>query len=130
MKQLLLIVLAVWIFIGSLAPNMQGVQLVKIPNLLGHVEEHFGAEWSVSELKSFVFEHYFSNDLPADAKHQNLPFKTQQIAFSLMIQPLQTAVSLAPTETIEDFTHSKPVVRDEKSLLSRPTSIWIPPQLV
>jgi hypothetical protein len=130
MKRIALVILAVWIFIGSMAPNMQGVQLVKLPNLLGHVEEHFGTNWSITELRSFVFEHYFSKDLPADSEHQNLPFKTQHISVSLMIQPLDADLTLQCNETIEDFSQSKPVVREDQSLLSRPASIWIPPQLV
>jgi hypothetical protein len=130
MKQISLIVLAIWIFIGSMAPNMQGVQLVKLPNLLGHVEEHFGTNWSFSELKDFVFDHYLSHDLPADSKHHNLPFKTQQISVSVMIQPVFPELALHTIETIEDFSQSKPVIREDQSLLSRPASIWIPPQLV
>lgn len=130
MRRLTFIFLAIWIFIGSMAPNMQGIQLVKLPNLLGHVEEHFGTDWTVSELKSFVFEHYLSKDLPADSKHQNLPFKTQQISVSLMIHPIHPDLAIQTEETIADFSRSKPVIREEQSLLTRPASIWIPPQLV
>jgi hypothetical protein len=130
MKQITFIFLAVWIFIGSMAPNMQGIQLLKLPNLLGHVEEHFGVDWTISELKSFVFEHYLSKDLPPDSKHQNLPFKTNQISVSLMIYPFHPDLDFQADETIGDFSNSKPVIREDQSLLTRAVTIWIPPQLV
>lgn len=129
MKKLILICLMAWFFIGSMAPNMQGVQLIKLPNLLSHVEKHFGSDWTLSELKSFVVEHYLDQSLPQDNEHKNLPFKTIHGHCSILIADQKLDLSIPQVLTIEDFSLTKPVVAQSQALLTRPATIWIPPQL-
>jgi hypothetical protein len=128
MKNWIVYIAVFVVSVSSLAPNMQGMQLVKLPNLLSHVEDHFGTDWSFSELKSFVIEHYQTTDLPDEKEHKTLPFK------SVSSSSVTLAIQL-PSTVLIDFSSCF----DEKNSISffnltNPTrecskSIWTPPQL-
>ena len=114
--------------VASLAPNMQGMQLMKLPNLISHVEDHFGADWTFSELKSFVSEHYQSKNLPNDKEHKSLPFK------SVVGTSLTIAIQNTSPVVIEISTHVAEKTSTAFFNLTNPTrdcskAIWTPPQL-
>lgn len=115
---------------SSLAPNMQGMQLFRISNLLHHIQHHFGSDWTWTEMKDFVLTHYTSTQLPKDKEHETLPFKSTSLATASPI------ISEAPVKTpeiganfvVED--HDKPSFWIPVSpTIDRSGNIWTPPQL-
>lgn len=116
------------VLVSSLAPNMQGLQLFKLPNMISHVEKHFGADWTWEEMKTFVVDHYNNEKLPKDAEHNNLPFKTITVVASVLVfqEPHLPTISIQhPIEEVQQqphFGHTAPTV-------DRSYAIWTPPQL-
>lgn len=107
---------------------MQGMQVVKLPNLLAHVEDHFGSDWSFSELKSFVIEHYQTIDLPDEKEHKSLPFKSiSSTSVTLAIQSpsivfIDISSFVVEKNTASFFNLTNPTRECAKA-------IWTPPQL-
>lgn len=128
MKKLVVYSAFLVVLVSSLAPNMQGLQLFKLPNLLSHVEKHFGADWTWSEMKTFVVEHYTNENLPKDAEHSNLPFKTITVVTTLLVFQEPHLPSFAIDHSFEENLqllhtgHTAPTV-------DRSYAIWTPPQL-
>lgn len=107
---------------------MQGMQLLKLPNLIAHVEDHFGSDWSWSELKTFVVDHYVSTKLPKDKEHENLPFKT--VVNNVL--PLAFNASETPAFVMTTFVEEQrlPVISTPVDpTVDRSGAIWTPPQL-
>lgn len=104
-------------------------QLVKIPALLEHFQEHRASDKNLSFI-SFIILHYQTDFAQGeqDSKHQDLPFKSHECHnFShLMVmdhcaaysQPSFTSVSNDAPEQRQAFYHSESVA-----------SIWQPPQV-
>lgn len=117
---------------SSLAPNMQGLQLFRINNLLHHIQHHFGSDWTWTEMKDFVLDHYTSTQLPEDQdeEHKTLPFKSVSLA---SVSPI---ISEAPVRTPELLPHFIAEEHDKPSFwipvsptIDRSGNIWTPPQL-
>ncbi len=70
-----------YLFLLSLAPNMKGVELLKIGHLLEHYELHQERN-PESNLVRFIQEHYFSTTINYEEEHQEMPFK---VGYSLLI---------------------------------------------
>jgi hypothetical protein len=116
--------------LSALAPNMQGLQLFRINNLLHHIQHHYGADWTWSEMKSFVSEHYTSTQLPADKEHDTLPFK------SVVHSAAAPVIAEVPVINLRiDKQHlAEETERPAFPLFVAPTmersgNIWTPPQL-
>lgn len=127
MKKLVIFALLTLFSVANLAPNMQGLQLVKIPTLLDHVETHFGSEWSWNEFKTFVSDHYANAKLPQDKEHEKLPFKTV-VNTSSYVSDVNTwsgyTFDSASIESKECKLHYETV----KSIQDISLSIWTPPK--
>jgi len=118
---------------SSLAPNMQGLQLFRLNNLVHHIQHHFGADWTWTEMKDFVLEHYTSTQLlsdPNDKEHESLPFK------SVTQTAMNTVVADASIKSIEvrfyqfPEENQKPQFKIPNSIpIDRSGNIWTPPQL-
>jgi len=59
----------------SLAPNMQGIQLVNMSNFIEHYEEHVDRNPEAS-IFTFVKEHYFNQLTAFEKEHSHLPLKS------------------------------------------------------
>lgn len=114
--------------LSFLAPDMQGMQVFRIGNLVQHVEDHFGDDWTWSELKSFVWDHYTSKTLPPDERHDQLPFKTHSCGGCVVAYISDHQISLELTEVND--TEESIVFHDfDSPLKQRSGNIWTPPQL-
>lgn len=127
MSRLVVIILIAFFSIANLAPKMQGLQLLKFPTLIAHVETHYGQNWSWTNLKDFVVEHYMSSKLPEDKEHKNLPFKTTVstptvIAFSYVIPKIvANHIEFEDANLPCSFEQVKPIM-DISQI------IWTPPK--
>ena len=77
----LVLILSFYLFLLSLAPNMKGVELLKIGHLMDHYELHQERN-SDATLLSFIKEHYFNSSIDFEKEHQEMPFK---VGYSLLI---------------------------------------------
>lgn len=114
--------------VSFLAPDMQGLQVFRIGNLVQHVEYHFGDDWTWTELKSCVWEHYTSQSLPPDERHDQLPFKTPTNCGCVVANLSDPPVKFELAEPND--SQEKVIFREFKSpLKQRAGNIWTPPQL-
>lgn len=114
--------------VSSLAPNMQGMQLLKLPNFIAHVNKHYGENWSFQELQSFIVEHYQKEKTPKDKDHENLPFKTPNSGLYqlVLIESIHSELTIESTE----FKLKKPsLTHPADPTVDRSSNIWTPPQL-
>lgn len=114
--------------LSFLAPDMQGMQVFRIGNLVHHVEDHFGDDWTWSELKSFVWDHYTNNTLPADERHDQLPFKTHSCSGCVVANISDHQIKLELSE-VKDTKESVVFLDFDSPLKQRSGNIWTPPQL-
>ena len=102
-------------------------QLLKVPNLIEHYNEHTNelTTDSISFIDYIVS--YYSKNADNNHDHQDLPFKTLDnssnvlFAFSIAILQIQTIKPLISSE--KQFFYNKSF---ESDLI---TSIWLPPKL-
>jgi hypothetical protein len=128
MKKIVLSWCILLIAMSSLAPNMQGMQLLKLPNFISHVNKHYGSNWTFSELQAFIVEHYQKEKMPRDKEHENLPFKTPNSGLFqlLLIEQLHGPCLL---ETAEFEQKQAIVTHPADPTIDRSSNIWTPPQL-
>jgi hypothetical protein len=128
MKNWVVYISLFFVSVASLAPNMQGMQLIKLPNLVSHVEYHFGADWTFTELKSFLTEHYQSNNLPNDKEHKSLPFKSS-VGTSLTIAIQNTNPVLISISSLSENKNTTAFFNLTNPTRDCSKAIWTPPQL-
>lgn len=114
--------------VSFLAPDMQGMQVFRIGNLVSHVEDHYGDDWSWSELKNFVWDHYTNNTLPSDERHEQLPFKSHSCSGCVVAQVADFHLTLELTE-VYDSGERVHFFDSDSPLEQRSGNIWTPPQL-
>ena len=125
------VVIGIAIIFGliSAAPNFQGAQFLKLPQLLEHYSEHQSGKESFSSFLSFVQDHYFKNDHHGE-NEKHMPFKTTGMGCStalIMVRPCQ------PLLVSETNINEKSVVHfgePNGSLNEFNGSVWNPPRLV
>lgn len=106
---------------------MQGLQLVKIPQLITHVEKHYGDQWTWSDMKSFVVEHYLNSELPDDKEHKNLPFKTT-VSGSTVISHHHSFPKVELTAGLLEEERETIAYDPVKPIKDRAINIWTPPK--
>ena len=102
-------------------------QLLKVPNLIEHYNEH-KKELTTNSISfiDYIVSHY-SKNAENNHDHQNLPFKTLEnspsvlFAFSIITLQTQTIKSLISPQ--KKFFYNKSF---ESNLIA---SIWLPPKL-
>lgn len=114
--------------VSFLAPDMQGMQLFRVGNLVQHVEDHFGEDWTWSELQSFVWDHYTNETLPADKKHDQLPFKSHAANGCMLAQVTENQIGIVLSDPVETSGEDSFIDMDEP-VMYRSGNIWTPPQL-
>lgn len=127
MKKTVIFALLLLFSVANLAPNMQGLQVVKVPTLLSHVEKHFGTDWSWNEFKTFVIDHYTNAKLPNDKEHENLPFKTV-VATGALISTVNEVPQFIFDSWIIEANDEKPAYETVKPIQDITLSIWTPPK--
>lgn len=103
-------------------------QLVKIPVLFSHYNEHLSQDQSMSFI-GFLKLHYQSDNLEHDQNqdHQNLPFKSHEC--HNMTQVLTFEVFHPVIEVIASSSLSHMSIYNQDEYLSENVgSIWQPPQ--
>lgn len=128
--RLAVVYIAIFVFgISSLGPNMQGAQLLKLPELTGHVRKHFGDDWTWGEFKEFIFEHYACANLPYEEEHKDLPFKTITMTPCHVICTDQQWLAIE-LHTDWENPEENVLADPDNQPIDRPVSIWTPPQLM
>jgi hypothetical protein len=123
------ILLALYFFILSLAPNMQGAQFLNLSNFIEHYQDHLLRNEN-SDLLSFVQEHYFNNLTEFEKDHKHLPLKVNiQVATGVMNFEIFDLKLVAE----EMLNYKELATRNESKNSSYYNknfhSIWQPPQI-
>jgi hypothetical protein len=117
-----------YIFILSLAPNMKGVELLKIGNLIEHYQQHLerndGSSWL-----DFITEHYFADSIDYEKEHQEMPFKHNSISINSVFIENESLLSFESDTFHEEKTVQKPITVESNYHLSSIYSIWHPPRI-
>ena len=122
----LIFTLVFWML--SMAPNLQGAQLLKFGELIEHYEQHQSSNESFGSFLSFVQDHYFNN-LHHGKNEGHMPFKsTISGAYVLHIQENKIDSISVSVENIEKASH---YFGEPNGSLDDPTiSVWNPPRMV
>jgi hypothetical protein len=125
------VVIGIAIIFGliSAAPNFQGAQFLKLPQLLEHYSEHQSGKESFSSFLSFVQDHYFKNDHHGE-NEKHMPFKTTGMGCSTALIMVRSCQPLLESET---NINEKSVVHfgePNGSLNEFNGSVWNPPRLI
>ncbi len=122
--------LALYFFLLSIAPNLQGVQLLNLSNFIEHYEQHTERN-PESTLLSFIKEHYFSNVTEFEKEHQHLPLKTNLTVSNVSLVcdfPQFTWIKFSDVPSFE--LQQKLNIRYLFGYVhERNQAIWHPPQL-
>ena len=125
----LILVLTSYMFLVSIAPNMQGSQLLNIPRLVSHYNQFHKAEGM--SFREFLLEHYVKCKTDNDTEHRKLPFKSviQVCSIFYLNQPENLHANF-------QITDRKPIAKKvffsycNGYFSKNYFSIWHPPQLV
>lgn len=126
-----LVIIGIAIIFGmiSAAPNFQGAQFLKLPELIEHYSEHQSGEESFTSFLAFVQEHYFKNDHQGK-NEQHMPFKTTGIGCATVLildPPCQIAI-VSELQLMEK--HALHFGEPNGSLHEFNGSVWNPPQMI
>ena len=127
--RLLVIGIAVIFGLISTAPNFQGAQFLKLPELIQHYSEHQSGEESFSSFLAFVQDHYFNNDHHGK-NEQHMPFKTTGLGGVVALlseRPCDGAVLIYGKFNEKQSIHFG---EPHGSLNDYNGSVWNPPQLI
>jgi len=124
MNQLGIILLAIWITLGSFMPLNDIEELAKIPNLYAHFQEHKVHHNNQLSFMDFMSEHYSTKNCE-DKDHKKLPFFEHQIS---------GLVFLIPTFSIElihtfEFILKVYSPESQSDIITISQSVWQPPRL-
>ncbi len=126
MKRFLLL-FTVYFSLLSVAPDMQGFQLLEFGNVIEHYNDHYD-RFEVASFFSFLSDHYGKSVDLNEQDHRKLPFKLMNGVPVLIVFEKQ----FVPRVCREPgFTEQhKPVFGEpEQHFLNVPQHIWTPPQL-
>ncbi len=120
--------LAFYFFVLSLAPNMQGAQVLNLPTFVSHFQQHQQRNPGAS-LVSFVKEHYFSRLNEFEKEHKNLPFKSViPIAVGACIVEKYTVFPAEWEQVVFSEKSDKIITQNENCLSPSFYSVWNPPK--
>ncbi len=120
---------AILLLLIFMCANTEIGQLLKFPVLIHHYVEHHKVDTSIS-FTDFLQKHYTEeNSHPStNNEHEKLPFKSQDVGFSLTTLIYQSPVSF-------ELPFTKPASSKEKNIYSSNfyssailTKIWQPPR--
>jgi hypothetical protein len=102
------------------------IQLLKLPELRGHLSEHQQKDKTLS-FADFILMHYYGSDgdTSDDSREENLPFKTATAAASAFIVP-QVSCDVPKTQLMAEYSHARIRVRVPAAPCC---DIWQPPRL-
>jgi len=127
--KILNIAFALYFFVLSLAPNMQGAQFLNLSNFIEHFQDHLSRNEN-SDLLSFVQEHYFNKLTEFEKDHKHLPLKAKiQVATGVM--NFEKFDLKLVTEVMPYFKELAPRNESKNSTYYNKNfhSIWQPPQI-
>ena len=124
MKSLGIILLAIWITLGSFMPQNDMEELAKIPNLYNHFQEHKAQHNNNLSFLDFMSEHYSTKDCE-DKDHKQLPFFEHQIPGLIFLIP-HFSVELLQTFEFISKAYSPELPSDIKAVS---VTVWQPPRL-
>lgn len=126
--KLFAILFSCYIFILSLAPNMKGVELLKIGNLIEHYQQHHernnGSSWL-----GFIAEHYFAVSVDYEKEHQEMPFKHNSISINSVFIENESLLSFESDTFHEEKALQKPIAVESNYHFSSIYSFWHPPRI-
>ncbi len=127
--KLLNLLIAIYFFILSLAPNMQGAQFLNLNNFINHYQEHLERNEN-SDLISFVQEHYFNRLTEFEKDHKHLPLKVNIQVATGVLNCEKFDLKLV-TEEILVISESSIKNQSKQSSFYNKNfhSIWQPPQI-
>ncbi|MBV2196016.1 MAG: hypothetical protein KUL78_05895 [Flavobacterium sp.] len=104
-------------------------QLLKIPNLIEHYIEHKNELTTASiSFIDFLESHYSKNAENNPEEHQDLPFKTFEIASTVFVLVNHTNFQIQPVKAVISSKQKFFYHQSFKSHLI--TTIWLPPKIV
>jgi hypothetical protein len=126
-----LVVIGIAIIFGliSAAPNFQGAQFLKVPELIDHYSEHQAGKESFSSFLSFLKDHYFNKN-HRGKNEQHMPFKTTGIGCStalIIVRPCQAFLVIDTNISEKSVVHFG---EPNGSLNEFNGSVWNPPRLI
>jgi len=103
-------------------------QLLKIPNLIEHYNEHKNELTTASiSFIDFLESHYSKNAENNPEEHQDLPFKTFEITSTVFVLVNNTNFQLQPVKAVISSKQKFFYQQSFKSNLI--SSIWLPPKI-
>jgi len=103
-------------------------QLLKIPNLIEHYNEHKNELTTASiSFIDFLESHYSKNAENNPEEHQNLPFKTFEITSTVFVLVNNTNFQIQPLKAVISSKQNFFYQQSFKSNLI--SSIWLPPKI-
>ena len=126
--KLVAIFFSFYIFVVSLAPNMKGVELFKIGNLIEHYNQHLHRNKDASLLE-FITEHYFAASVDYEKEHQEMPFKHNCNSINSVFVDAEMVISFENVVFIEGKNIQKPLVVESNYRFNSIYSIWNPPRI-
>jgi len=103
-------------------------QLLKIPNLIEHYIEHKNELTTASiSFIDFLESHYSKNAENNPEEHQDLPFKTFEIASTVFLLVNNTNYQIQPIKAVISSKQKFFYHQSLKSYLI--STIWLPPKL-
>ena len=126
--KLLASIFSVYFLMLSLAPNMQGVEYVKLAGLIKHYEEHQSDGRSYAGFFDFLTDHYAINK-HYEHEHEHMPFKSHIVQGMMLVCSFQVPVTIVLEK---QFVSPESKVRIQKSSshsLKAVDSKWNPPRM-
>jgi hypothetical protein len=121
-------VIALFLISVFMCANTSIGQLFKIPNLIEHYNEHKNELTTASiSFIDFLESHYSKNAENNPEEHQNLPFKTFEIASTVFVLVNNTNFQIQPVKVVISNKQKFFYQQSFKSNLI--TSIWLPPKI-
>jgi hypothetical protein len=113
----------------SSAPNFQGTQFLKLPELIQHYTQHQSGEDSFSSFLAFIKEHYF-NHKHHGKNEQHMPFKTTGISYSSVMTIEFPYIHYIVSDLRNTQERTAHFGEPNGSLNDFSGSIWHPPQMI
>ncbi len=106
MKSVIAILLSLQILLGSLFPNVDAMQLVKIGELIKHYQEHVATENQNLSFVDFLIMHYSSTSnhtKTAKHSHANLPHLNSHHAVMAYCEPVFKSIIPSSSIAFQSF---------------------------
>ena len=121
-------VIALFLISVFMCANTSIGQLLKIPNLIEHYNEHKNELTTTSiSFIDFLESHYSKNTENNPEEHQNLPFKTFEIASTVFVLVNHIIFQIQPVKAVISSKQKFFYQASFKSDLI--SSIWLPPKI-